>query len=414
MRLAVISLGCPKNLVDSEKIIGSLADTGIELCSNPDESDVVIINTCGFIKPAIEETERVIADVLSSTKGLKTKVYVTGCAVNRLDGRLRRRFKGVKAWFKLNEQTQLIHTISRGNISNARLCSTRGYAYLKISDGCSNYCSYCTIPMIKGKYRSEDFESLIKEASELAKLGIKELILIGQETTNYGVDRYGEKMLVPLIKELSKLRNIAWLRLLYAHPKSLDEQIIDEIARNRKVCKYLDLPIQHINDRILKLMNRKVDRKRIEFLVKQLKKIKGISLRTTVIAGFPTETDEEFNELYNFLNERYFDWLGVFPYFREPGTVAARLKQLPGDVIEKRYKRLLRLQSKLIKEFSQKHLNRVYPVLIHHKGNTLIGHTRFQAPDIDGQVRVMSRTRGLGKIYKIKITKAYRGDLYGE
>ncbi len=412
MKLALVSLGCPKNLVDSEKIIGCLAGADIELCPDPRNSECVIINTCGFIKPALDETENVIKELLGSEKNSMLRVYVTGCAVNRFEAELKKKFKRVAGWFRLEEQKRLVQTISKKNSVCARLCSTYGYAYLKIADGCSNHCSYCTIPSIKGEYKSADFDRIIKEAYELSRLGIKELILIGQDTTNYGVDRYGEKMLVPLLRELSKLRNIAWIRILYAHPKSIDPQIINEIADNQKVCKYLDLPIQHINDRILKLMNRGVNRKKIESVLHELLKIKGISLRTTVITGFPTETADEFKELYNFLNNGYFDWLGIFPYYNEPGTRSFIMEQLPEEIIDSRYRKLLRLQKRLIRTKNRRYLNRKLPVLIHHKAKTLIGHTRFQSPDIDGQVRVRSREKALGKIYKLRITRISGANLY--
>lgn len=411
-KVNLISLGCPKNLVDSEKILGSLGAAGIIVTSSPSQSDVLVINTCGFIKPALDETENEIKRALQ----LKNKkIYVFGCAVNRYKKELIKKYPKVSGWFRLAERNELISTICPHALrKKSRLVTTRGYAYLKIAEGCSNHCSYCTIPSIKGEFRSFDFDALIKEANELTKLGIKEIILIGQDTTRYGIDIYEKPTLALLLKELSKIKNIEWLRILYAHPKTITEEIIDELATNPKVCKYLDLPIQHINNRILKLMNRGVDRKRIETIIKKLKKIEGISLRTTVIVGFPGETEDEFNELVQFLKQRNFDWLGVFPYFCESKTPAAKLAQLPESLVEKRYQEITQLQKDLIKFNNKTRIGKVYKTLLHYNNNgNYIGHTEFAAPKIDGQVIAKSPKLMPGNFYNVKIAKTRGADLYG-
>lgn len=405
IKVNLISLGCPKNLVDSEKILGNLGAAGLAITASSDDSDVIIINTCGFIKPALEETEEEIKKVLFQTDN--KKIYVYGCAVNRYREELKEKYPQVSDWFRLEERNRLLKTITH-KINETRLVTTRGYAYLKIADGCSNHCSYCTIPFIKGEFHSFDFDGLIEEVEELAELGIKEIILIAQDTTRYGLDRYGRPMLVPLIREISKIRNIEWIRILYSHPKTITQEIISEIASNRKVCKYLDMPIQHINDRILQLMNRGVDRKRIETILKGLKKIKGISLRTTVITGFPTERSCEFKEMVKFLRKGYFDWLGVFPYYCEQGTEAAKLEQLPRLVVKKRYYKIIEIQKELIRKKSRGRIGRVFKTLIHERRGDYIGHAEFCAPGIDGKIIVKFRNLKLGEFYNLKLEDKWK------
>jgi ribosomal protein S12 methylthiotransferase len=413
MKINLISLGCPKNLVDSEKILGALGAAGIFICALPQDSDIIIINTCGFIKPALEETEDEIEKALQVADGSNKKVYVLGCAVNRYENELKDKYPMISGWFKLEDKKKLLHAIKAeaANIES-RLPTTQGYAYLKIADGCSNHCSYCTIPLIKGKYYSFDMDKLVKEAIELSKLGIKEIILIAQDTTRYGLDIYNKPMLVPLIKNISKIPGIEWIRIMYAHPKSIDDKIIDEIESNKKICKYIDLPIQHINNRILQLMNRGVSRKRIKAIIKKLKNIKGISLRTTVIIGFPTETNEEFKELIEFLKEADFDWLGVFPYFKESGTKAAHLENVPDSIIDSRYKRILNLQKDLIKRKNTERIGNIYKTLIHSQNGYYIGHTEFTAPEIDNHVLIDIGNLKIGDFYNLKITNAKGCDLY--
>ncbi|UCG93380.1 MAG: 30S ribosomal protein S12 methylthiotransferase RimO [candidate division WOR-3 bacterium] len=413
MKINFISLGCPKNLVDSEKILGALGASGVAINSSPLDSDIIIINTCGFIKPALEETENEIRRALRITNSTNKKVYVFGCAVNRSEAELKEKYPGVAGWFRLGDKTKLLDAINaRAAHIDARLPTTTGYAYLKIADGCSNHCTYCTIPQIKGAYRSYDLENLVREAYELAYLGVREIILIAQDTTRYGVERYGKPMLSSLIKEISKIPRIQWIRIMYAHPKTLTEDILSEIARNRKVCNYIDLPIQHINDRILNLMNRGATRTRIEALIKKLKDIKAISIRTTVIVGFPTENEYEFKELIDFLKEINFDWLGIFPYYREQGTQAAQLKHVSHRVIKERYNRVIRLQKRLMRQRLAQHIGRDYKTLIHGLNGNYRGHTAFSAPEIDAQVLSSAKNLKIGDFYRLKITKARGCTLY--
>ncbi|UCF69743.1 MAG: 30S ribosomal protein S12 methylthiotransferase RimO [candidate division WOR-3 bacterium] len=415
MKINMVSLGCPKNLVDSEKILGALCTAGIEISDSAEDCDAMILNTCAFISPAMDETESEIQKCL----GLATdgrRLFVVGCAVNRYGDELKQRYPTVAGWYSLEDVPALIKKLAPGAALNlrTRLPTTHGFTYLKISDGCSNSCSYCTIPSIKGPHRSFDINDLVAEANELAVLGFTELILIGQDTTRYGIDVYGKPMLIPLLNRLAGIPGIEWLRLMYAHPRTIDESVIKEITRNPKICKYIDLPIQHINSRILKSMNRGVDRHRIVEVVRELKSIPDIALRTTIIVGYPTETDDEFSELMEFLSQGYFDWLGVFPYYREPGTRAAQLPQLPDEVITDRYEMALALQQELLKRKNTERCGKTYQTLIHARDRQFVGHAKFCAPEIDSRILIHQGNLALGRTYDIQITDTVGTDLRGE
>lgn len=414
MKVNLISLGCPKNLVDSERILARLGAAGIVVGASPEESDVMIINTCGFIAPAVQETEQEIEQHLPYLDNGR-KLYVIGCAVNRCGPRLKRKFPRVSGWFKLGESTALLDRLGATAVDPAaRLLTTAGYAYLKISDGCSNLCSYCTIPSIKGPHRSAPMEELIAESKGLAGLGVKELILIGQDTTRYGTDLYGRPMLAELLDGLSRIPGIEWLRIMYAHPAALDERLIDAIAQNEKVCRYIDLPIQHINSRLLAAMNRRVDRRRIEQVINALKAIDGMAIRTTIIAGYPTETDAEFDELMDFARAGHFDWLGVFPFCREHGTGAAGERQVPERTIARRYEQALALQQQLVAEKNRARCGRTYRVLIHGRTRHAIGHAGWSAPECDGQVLIRDKRLRPAEFHDITIKRASGSDLWGE
>jgi ribosomal protein S12 methylthiotransferase len=414
VKVNLVSLGCPKNLVDSENILGALGAAGTAICASPEESDMIIINTCGFIAPALEETEQTIREMLKYADNGK-KVFVVGCAVNRCGDELKRKFPRVAGWFRLENEKKMIASIKENAAGiESRLPTTYGYAYLKISEGCSHRCAYCTIPSIKGPFRSFDHNKILEEAYELVKLGIKELILIGQDTTRYGYDLYGKSMLQPLLRDLSQIPGIEWLRIMYAHPKTIDEKIISEIEQNPKVCKYIDLPIQHINDRILELMNRATTQNDIRETMKRLKEIRDMVIRTTIIVGYPSESDDEFEELMQFVGAGYIDWLGVFPYYRETGTSAAELEGLPDDVIAARYNRATALQQKLLRQKNLERRDQVYKVLVHAREGEFIGHTEFAAPEADSQVAIADDILQLGEFYDVRITSTRGYDLHGE
>ncbi len=414
MRVNLVSLGCPKNLVDSERILGALGARGAVITALAEDCDVMILNTCAFIKPAIEETELEIQRAIQTLNNGK-RLFVVGCAVNRYGTELRRKYPQVSGWFKIQEEPELIRALMPETSDVlARLLTTSGYAYLKISEGCSNNCAYCTIPSIKGPYRSFSTDVVLAEARELASLGIKELILIGQDTSRYGTDIYGRPMLASLLNDLSTIRGIEWIRVMYAHPKTMTNDIIEAIEQNKKICRYLDIPIQHINSRILRLMNRGTSRDLIEDVIGSLRSIPGISTRTTIMVGFPGETDAEFNELMEFISRGNFDWVGVFPYYCEHGTDAARMEQLPADTIQKRYETAIAVQQRLLLQNNEKKCGREYRVLIHSCAPNCLGHAEFCAPDIDSQINVADRRLKPGRFYNIKITGTTGSDLTGK
>ena len=414
MKVNLVSLGCPKNLVDSERILGAFGARGAVITALAEDCDVMILNTCGFIKPAIEETEHEIQRAIQTLNNGK-RLFVVGCAVNRYGTELRRKYPQVSGWFKIQEERELISAVMPETSDvQARLPTTAGYAYLKISEGCSNCCAYCTIPSIKGSYRSFSADVLLTEARELASLGIKELILIGQDTSRYGTDIHGRPMLASLLNDLSTIPDIEWLRVMYAHPRTITNDIIETIKQNQKVCKYIDIPIQHINSRILRLMNRGTSRDLIEGVIASLRSIPGISIRTTIIIGFPGETDGEFNELMEFISYGYFDWVGVFPYYCEHGTDAAKMKQLPVSTIRKRYETAIALQQRLLLQSNEERCGREYRVLIHTCEPNCLGHAEFCAPDIDSQIHVADRRLRPGRFYDIKLTGTMGSDLQGK
>jgi len=411
-KINLISLGCAKNLVDSEKLIGILSQAGCSLETSPAHADAVILNTCGFILPALEETEEEIRRLLKLAS--RPRVYVFGCAVNRAAAALKKKFPRVTGWFKIGERDKLLQAVAlKRHRAEARLVTTAGYAYLKIAEGCSNHCAYCTIPSIRGELKSYAMDDLLREAAELAKLGTREIILIAQDTTAYGTDLYGRPMLLDLIRKLSAIKGISWLRILYAHPGSLTEEMIAEIAENPKVCKYIDLPIQHINGRILKLMNRRVGPERIDAVIREIKR-RAITLRTTVIAGFPTETEAEHEELVDFLRNRDIDWLGVFPYYREAGTKAALLKPVPPPAVRKRYETLLKLQQSILRNKNQTRVGRSFKVLINGRNGDYIGHSEFAAPEVDSRIIIAHRRLAIGKFYQARISGRKGHDLLAQ
>ncbi len=413
MQVHMISLGCAKNLVDSEKILGVLGAGGISISALPEGSDAIIINTCGFIQPALTETDEEIERALSEMPE-QARLYVYGCAVNRCGAELRARHPRVDGWFRLEERDRLLAALHINKSHEpVRLPTTQGYAYLKIAEGCSNRCTYCTIPSIRGPYRSIGQDALVHEARQLARLGYKEIVLIGQDTTRYGRDVQNRAVLPDLIRHLARIRSIRWIRLMYAHPHSLTGSIIKEIECNDKVCKYIDLPLQHVSTRILKQMNRLYTKSQLMRKIDRLKKIKDISMRTTIIAGFPGETDSEFKELLNFLEQGMFDWLGIFPYYKEAGTQAAEQKQVPRDVIQARYQELLELQQELMLRNNRKRIDREYDILVDRINGRAVGHAEFTAPEVDAEIILTGNHVQTGHFCRARITGCTAHTLFG-
>ena len=434
MKVGFVSLGCSKNLVDTEKTIGIFKANNFEIVNNPEEAEVIVINTCVFIESAKEEAINTILEMAEYKKKKCKYLIAMGCLVERYKEELEKAIPEVDLWIKYSEYNSLWErivnliegnkNIDKYNIFDAveeRVISTgNNFAYLKIADGCSNRCTYCAIPYIRGPQISRKMEDIIKEANELAKDGYKEIILIAQDTTKYGIDIYGRPRLAELLQELCKIDRIHWIRFLYAYPETIDDELIKVVKENEKICKYFDIPIQHISDTVLKRMNRQSDGKSIRRLIQKLRKeIPEVVIRTTVMVGFPGETKEDFEELYNFLKEAKFDKLGCFSYSKEDGTPAARIKEQIHPMTKKsRYNKIMALQQQISKENLERQIDREVDVLVEDKsfdGKTYIGRTYMDVPEIDGIVYLKSNNNlQSGDFTKAKIIDVSSYDLIAE
>jgi ribosomal protein S12 methylthiotransferase len=438
---AFVSLGCPKNLVDSERMLGRLAQEGYALVPEAEGADVVVVNTCGFIEPARQESLGVIREMLAlKQEGKVGAVIVAGCLAERKKEELLNEVPEVDqivGVFGREEITQVVDRALaqrleqrslfrpapvRAQEDTARLRITpRHYAYLKISEGCDRLCTFCAIPGMRGKHVTKPIEEIVREARELVADGVRELILVAQDTTYYGMDLYGRVRLAELLRKLSALEGLEWIRILYAYPINFTDELIEtlaECARPRgKIVPYLDLPLQHINDRILKRMQRRVNRAASEELLAKLRKaIPNLVLRTTFITGFPGETDAEFEELLAFAQAQRFERVGVFPYSLEPGTPAARLDgHLPEEVKLERRNRLMEAQQQVAFAWGRQQVGRELDVLIDGPDpeipNHLVGRSYADAPDIDGLVRVKGKGLQAGDFVRAKVTAADSYDL---
>ncbi len=429
----VISLGCPKNLIDSEIILGNLVKSGFTLTDSIDNADLVIINTCAFIKPAVDEAKEKIREILAYKKnGEIQKVIVVGCLVQRFKQKVEKEFPEVDRFFGIDYLSRLPALVRGTNIkktyvrkpqslcscSEPRILSTpRHYAYLKIADGCNNRCSYCLLPSIRGRFRSREIEDIVREAKMLAKSGVKELILVAQDTTLYGQDIYHKPMLAQLLHQLNRIKSLIWIRILYTHPSHFTDELIASINRLPRVAKYIDLPLQHISDRILKRMNRKVKRQDIERLLEKLRNIDGLSIRTSFIVGFPSETDKEFSELLEFVQQQEFDHLGCFTYCCEKGSPAYHFKnQIPGKIKIERFNQIMSLQKSIsrrrLKRFRGHTVKVLVDALSNKKGYDYIGRTEGNAPEIDGLVYIKSRNIELGDYIIAKVINSSDYDLF--
>ncbi len=434
MKVGFVSLGCSKNLVDTEKTIGIFKANNFEIVNNPEEAEVIVINTCGFIESAKEEAINTILEMAEYKKKKCKYLIAMGCLVERYKEELEKAIPEVDLWIKYSEYNSLwerIVNLLEGNKNidkynnfdavEERVISTgNNFAYLKIADGCSNRCTYCAIPYIRGPQISRKMEDIIKEANKLAKDGYKEIILIAQDTTKYGIDIYGRPRLAELLQELCKIDGIHWIRFLYAYPETIDDELIKVVKENEKICKYFDIPIQHISDTVLKRMNRQSDGKSIRRLIQKLRKeIPEVVIRTTVMVGFPGETKEDFEELYDFLKEAKFDKLGCFSYSKEDGTPAARIKEQIHPMTKKsRYNKIMALQQQISKENLERQIDREVDVLVEDKsfdGKTYIGRTYMDVPEIDGIVYLKSNNNlQSGDFTKAKIIDVSSYDLIAE
>ena len=433
MKIGAISLGCDKNRVDTEKMLARLVQAGHTLVASEEEADVIIVNTCAFIDKAKEES---IDEILTAIKakndaGGNKKVIVTGCLAQRYLDVLKQEFQDVDAILGIADYDKIAETVSEvANEKKIYDCSSLDkffedrvlttpyhYAYLKIADGCDNHCTYCAIPKIRGKYRSEKLEDLLKEARKLSDDGVKELILVAQDVSRYGVDFDGKPHLFELVRELEKL-DFEWIRLLYLYPEMITDEFIDFVKNEPKVVKYMDVPLQHVDGELLKKMNRKVSEDYVRDLVKRIKNA-GIFLRTTFICGFPGETKEQFAKLKDFVKEAKFDFAGFFAYSREEGTPADKLDgHLEDSVKQKRADELSALQTKIIKQKNKSLIGKTVRVIyddIDYDKQTFVGRTEWQTPDIDNIVLFGAEDEvQIGEFYDVKIVGTDGIDLVGE
>ena len=438
MKVGFISLGCNKNLVDTEKTIAIFNEEGFEIVNKPENADIIVINTCGFIESAKEEAINTILEMAEYKKDKCKFLIAMGCLVERYRDELAKEIPEVDLWIKYSEYDSLWDKVKEmlaneeieetENPSNREfldlmdrvLTTGDNYAYLKIADGCSNRCTYCAIPYIRGPQMSRKMEDIIEEAKKLAEEGYHEIILTAQDTTKYGIDIYGKPRLAELIEEISKIEEIKWIRFLYAYPETISDELIQVVENNDKVCKYFDIPIQHISDSVLKRMNRQSNGESIRKLIKKLRQeIPEVIIRTTVMVGFPGETEADFEELYKFLQEAKFDKLGCFAYSKEDGTPASRLKEQIHSMTKKsRLNKIMSLQQKISKQNLENKIGKEVEVLVENKsfdGKTYIGRSYIDVPEIDGVVYIESDDEiQIGSFIKCKITDVKEYDLIAE
>lgn len=429
MKIGTISLGCDKNRVDTEKMLARLLGRGHTFVDREDDADVIVVNTCAFIDSAKTESIDEILSAVEYKKKNGTKIVVTGCLPQRYKGDLKEALPEVDLFLGTGDYDMLCDYLDGLTVSENKLycsldkyCSKRvlttpyHYAYLKIADGCDNHCTYCAIPSIRGKYRSEKIEDLVGEAKSLSDEGVKELILVAQDVTRYGTDLYGKKSLTVLLDELSKL-DFYRIRLMYLEPEMVDDELIDYVANNEKIAKYMDVPFQHIDSRLLKLMGRHTDEEYTKNLVNKIK-TKGIKIRSSFIVGFPSEGEKEFEELYDFIRDYEIDYAGFFEYSLEEGTPAEKLGgRVDDDVKAKRCESLRELQERIIMKAADGYVGKTINVLyedIDYNNQMFVGRAEFQAPDIDNVVRFTSETPlNVGEIYSVEITGRIGMDLLG-
>jgi len=436
-KISLISLGCPKNQVDSEVILGNLKNNGFEILENVDGSDVVIINTCGFIESAKQEAIDTILDMAELKKeGTVKKILVTGCLAQRYKEQLKEEIPEVDGVIGIganNDIVSVVEKLCQGETyefypdkeslsfgGERELLNPPYYAYLKIAEGCSNHCTYCAIPSIRGEFRSREFEDIICEANALAEKGVKELIVVAQDTTRYGEDLYGKQRLPELLTQLSKIEKIKWIRILYCYPDRLSDELLEAIAKNEKVLKYIDLPLQHADETVLRRMNRFGNKEKLLSLVEHIREIiPDVVLRTTLIVGFPGETEEAFETLSEFVNEARFDRLGCFTYSAEEGTPAAEFPdQIDEQVKVDRCEIIMEQQNRIMDEINDSHIGKTLECVVEgydDYADVYFGRSVMDAPEIDG---IISFTCGFelneGEFVNVEIMGANEYGLIGE
>ena len=453
MNVGFISLGCSKNLIDTEVTIGLFKNNNYKIVNNPEEADILVINTCGFIESAKEEAINTILEMAEYKKRRCKYLIAMGCLVQRYYEDLIKALPEVDLFIKIDEYNQLWNKIEdlikREIVEKSKVkTSTKiseikplpmptynefmervvttgeNYAYLKIGEGCSNKCTYCAIPYIRGPFVSRKMEEILDEAEMLARKGIKELIVIAQDTTKYGVDIYGESKLAELLEKLSKIKGIEWIRFLYSYPEGITDKLIEIVANNDKIAKYFDIPIQHISDPILKKMNRKTSKENIIKILEKIRnKIPNVTLRTSLIVGFPGETKENFEELLEFVKDTKFDKLGTFMYSKEEGTPAAKLpNQIHGNTKKARYNKIMEAQQEISKQILEEKIGKTYKILVEDISfdkKYLIGRTMQDVPEEDGLVYIkkdknLNENKVLNNFVNCKIIDVSNYDLIGE
>lgn len=421
-KINVITLGCSKNVYDSEVLMGQLKANGKEVVHEK-KGNIIVINTCGFIDNAKEESINTILEYVDlKNRGKVEKVFVTGCLSERYKPDLEKEIPDVDAYFGTRDLPILLKALGadyKHELVGERLTTTpKHYAYLKISEGCDRPCSFCAIPLMRGKHQSKTIEELVNETKNLAKNGTKELILIAQDLTYYGLDIYKKRNLAELLRELSKVEGIEWIRLHYAFPSGFPEDVLDEMNSNSKICNYLDIPLQHISDNILKSMKRGTTKNKTNELLRKFReKVPNITIRTTLIVGYPGETQEYFEELKNWVQEQKFDRLGCFTYSHEENTSAYQLiDDVPQEDKQKRVEEIMAIQQEISYQKNQEKIGKFYKCIVDRKeGNQYVLRTEQDSPDVDNEVLVdaTSNYLSIGTFVEVQITSAHDYDLFG-
>lgn len=437
MNVGFISLGCSKNLVDTEIAIGIFKNKKYNIVNDPKQADIIVINTCGFIESAKEEAINTILEMAEYKKNRCKYLIAMGCLVERYKKELEKSLPEVDLFIKFSDYNEFESEIDKlveqeeheeekdfnrlDNYLDKVITTGSKTAYLRIAEGCSNRCTYCAIPYIRGPLVSRKFEEIIQEAQNLAKQGYEEIIVIAQDTTKYGIDLYGKTRLAELLSEISKIDGIRWIRFLYAYPETITDELIEVVKENDKICKYFDIPLQHISDSVLKRMNRKSNSESIRELIQKIRKeIPEAILRTSLIVGFPGETKKDFEELYNFVKETKFDRLGVFMYSKEDGTPAEKLpNQIHGNTKKSRYNKIMNLQQEISRQNLEKRIGNTYETLIENKtfdNKYCIGRTKMDIPEMDGVVYIKNNGNEdlINKFINCKIIDIKDYDLIGE
>lgn len=425
-KINIVTLGCAKNIVDSQMILTQLKGNNFDAYheNNDNDSNIIIINTCGFIENAKQESiDTILKFAQEKKRGNIKKLYVTGCLSERYKENLEKEIPEVDEYFGTNDLSKLLRNLKakyrKDLISKRVLSKNKHYAYLKISEGCDRPCSFCAIPLMRGKHISKPIELLLEEAKNLSNKGVKELMIIAQDSTYYGIDLYKKRMLGKLLQNLSDIEGIKWIRLHYAFPTGFPMDILEVMKENKKICNYLDIPLQHGSSKILKIMRRGTSREKSEELIHRIREIiPNISIRTTLIAGHPGETERDFQEMYNFVEKMKFNRLGIFTYSHEEGTHSFSMKDDVPELIKKeRADSIMKLQQKISYNLNQNFLDKKLKVIIDRKEeNTFFGRTEFDSPEVDNEIIIKENTKDLkiGNFYNVIVKKALNYDLHCE